>query len=88
METVKAECGACEGSGIYRGFAEPPGVGVVCLQCNGSGCQEIRYKPFERRKGKRGVHTIRRSAGNFIVTGVGPTGGSVTYAEFQQGKMP
>ncbi len=88
METVKAECSACGGTGLYSGFAEPKGTAVVCVQCGGDGCQEIHYTPFTRRKGRRGITTVSRSRGSFIVTGVGPVGDSITYKEFHQGKMP
>lgn len=76
------------GSGLYRGFAEPEGVAVVCLNCKGSGCVEFSFTPFTRRKGKRGIQTVCQSAGSFVATGIGPTGRFVTYQEFQQGKMP
>ena len=88
MNEVKAECGACSGTGLYRGFAEPKGTAVVCLHCSGTGCETIRYKPFEKRHGRRDIQWVQRSRGSFIVTGVGPTGGKITYAEFQAGKMP
>jgi hypothetical protein len=88
METVKAQCDSCGGTGIYRGFAEPTGVGVVCVNCQGTGCRKISYKPFTERKERRDVQTVRRSAGTFLATGVGPTGGQVTYDEFLRGKMP
>jgi len=38
--TVK--CGACDGTGIYVGFAEKDGIGVVCHRCDGKG--EIKNK--------------------------------------------
>lgn len=60
----------------------------MCLNCDGTGCYEISYKPFTQRKEKRGVHTVKLSRGTFLFTGVGPTGGSVTYEEFSRGKMP
>lgn len=85
---VQAECRDCEGTGIYRGFAEPKGVGVVCLGCNGTGMQTVKYRPFTGRKKRKDVTTVRRSAGSFIDTGVGPTGGSVSYEDFLNGKMP
>lgn len=88
METVKIECQSCGGTGLYHGFAEPEGVAVVCSGCNGTGCSELRYTPFERRKGKRGIHTVRRSRGALLALGVGPTGGSITYKQFQAGKYP
>lgn len=86
--TVQAECTACRGTGIYRGFAEPPGVGVICLGCNGSGAKEIRYVPFTSRKRREDVRNVSRSAGNFIGTGVGPTGGTISYEAFLRGEKP
>lgn len=84
----RIECCACDGTGLYVGFAEPKGTAVVCLQCDGSGCEEITLTPFVKRKGRRGIQTVSQSRGSFIRTGVSPTGGSITYQEFQQGKMP
>lgn len=86
--TIDVECGSCGGTGVYRGFAEPKGVGVVCLTCKGSGKVTLTYKPFTGRKRCDNIQTIRLSAGSFIGTGVGPTGGSVSYQDFLSGKMP
>ena len=46
------ECPACNGTGIYVGFAERDGAGVVCRQCRGAGKQHkaIEYDDFEGRK--------------------------------------
>lgn len=88
MQTIRAECSACGGTGLYSGFAEPKGTAVVCVKCSGSGCEEITFTLFTGRKGKRNIQTVSRSRGLFIGTGVGPTGGSITYQEFQQGRMP
>lgn len=94
MKTFEAECDACGGTGVYCGFAEPPGVGVVCQGCDGSGKRSIQYKPFEGLKKRTALHKdkklteVRRSRGSFIGTGVGPTGKSVSYADFLQGKRP
>lgn len=87
-ESVKIECASCAGTGIYHGFAEPKGVGVVCLNCHGSGCVEFKYAPFTKRQHREGITTVRTSRGSLLVTGVGPTGDSVTYHEFMSGKMP
>lgn len=88
MDKIKVECDACDGTGIYCGFAEPKGVGVVCLVCAGTGCRMISYKKFDKRKRRKGVKVVCRSAGTIIAAGVGPTGGGVTYEEFLNGKMP
>jgi hypothetical protein len=87
MASVKAQCRSCGGTGLYSGCAEPKGVAVVCLACDGTGCEEIHYTPFTKRQNEPGIHTVRRSRGTFILS-CGPAGGSVTYQEFQQGRMP
>lgn len=86
--TIEVECGSCGATGIYQGFAEPKGVGVVCLNCNGTGAVNIDYKPFTGRKERRDINTVQRSRGSFIATGVGPGGRSISYQEFLNGKMP
>ena len=86
--SVKAECAACDGSGVYHGFAEPRGVGVVCVECKGTGCREISYTPFTERKRRTDIRTVQRSRGSFIATGVGPRGSAISYEEFLNGRMP
>lgn len=97
LMTFDCECRSCGATGLYCGFAEPRGVAVVCLECNGRGGIEYTFEwkrediyatRFKSRKPRTGIHTVRRSAGSFLATGVGPTGGSVTYEEFCAGKMP
>lgn len=85
---IKIQCDACEGSGVYQGFAEPPGEAVVCLPCEGDGWYWFRYKPFEGRRRRRGIKRVSLSRGNFIVTGVGALGESISYSDFCKGKMP
>lgn len=63
MATIKTECGDCGGTGLYSGFMEAKGEAVVCVGCRGSGCKEISYRPFERRKGRRGISRVRVGSG-------------------------
>jgi len=44
---VKVKCTACEATGVYHGFMEPPGVAVICYICSGKGYEmkEIFEKP-------------------------------------------
>jgi DnaJ-class molecular chaperone len=60
--TLKIECSACKGTGIYKGFAEPQGVGVVCLECNGTGCTERTFTIFKERKKRDDIKTVRLSS--------------------------
>jgi DnaJ-class molecular chaperone len=86
--TVKAECSSCSGTGVYRGFAERQGTGVVCLNCDGTGYKEISYEPFMGRKRRDNITTVYRSRGTFMVTGIGPGGNGIPYEDFFRGKMP
>jgi hypothetical protein len=88
ISTIDSACPHCGATGLYCGFAEPAGVAVVCLACEGTGCLKLKYTPFTGRQPKSGARTVRRSAGTFLVSGVGPTGDSVTYAEFERGILP
>lgn len=86
--TVRENCESCGATGIYHGFAEHPGEGVICLNCNGKGYVDYTYTPFTARKTRRGITKVYRSKGSFIGAGVGPAGSSITYEEFLNGKMP
>ncbi len=80
MERVYAECESCGGTGLYCGFAEPKGAAAVCSTCDGTGMQEIRYKPWTgRRKGRRGIKLVKRSWGHGI---------PITYKQFVRGERP
>ena len=76
---VKAQCGSCRGTGLYSGMCEPRGTAVVCLNCDGTGCATIKYTPFEGRKRRTDIKTVRCC---------GPVGGTVSYEEFIAGKLP
>ncbi len=85
---LKAECTSCDGTGLYRGMCEAEGEAVICLTCNGTGCEDIRYIPFKKRIPIKGVRTVRMSRGSFLASGVGGVGSSITYKEFKSGVMP
>lgn len=82
QKKIEHQCDDCCGTGVYCGFAEPQGVGVVCLGCRGTGKAVFRYTPFTGRKRKRGVSIVKNSRGVFIGTGVGPVGKEVSYRDF------
>ena len=71
MASVKAECSACGATGLYSGFAEPKGTAVVCLVCGGMGHVDLKYTPFEGRKGRKGIKWVSRSQGSFIARPAG-----------------
>ena len=57
------KCKACDGTGLYVGFAENDGVAVVCYKCNGTGCFHFKYEyePFEKRVEKKDVIWVIQS---------------------------
>ena len=61
--TVRSQCSHCSGTGI-RPVGHPEGrYFAVCRSCNGSGCVEIRYVPFEERQTRTGVEKVYRYGG-------------------------
>jgi len=84
---VETQCDSCGGTGIYHGFAEGQGIGVICLKCKGTGCRLLSYEPFVWRKTRQDIHTVMLSKGSFILS-CGPIGNSITYEEFLAGKLP
>ena len=87
MICIKAECIDCDGTGLYEGFCERKGHPVICTTCAGTGCQNLYYTPFVKRKVKKGVKGVSLSQGRFIVTGVGATGEEISYPDFIEGKL-
>ena len=55
MKTIKTQCTSCGGTGLYEGMCEKPHEPVICLSCDGTGCETISYEPYTGRKAKRGV---------------------------------
>ena len=62
IEYVK-KCKSCNGTGIYKGFGEQGGFGVVCHTCNGTGkvYVKIEYEEFIKRDSIKGIHTVLQS---------------------------
>ena len=67
MPTIKANCKECSATGLYVGFAEPKGTAVVCVRCGGTGCQEIQYVEFKKRRRRRGVSRVLCDGGMWFV---------------------
>jgi len=64
---IKVECHSCGGTGLYKGFAEPPETAVVCHSCGGSGCEILSGTPFTHRKHKRGIRWVMNDGGLWMV---------------------
>ena len=84
MEKIKEECPDCSGTGLYSGMCEGPGKAVICISCEGKGWRYHFYKIFTSRKRRNGIKEINYSRGNFIATGVGAVGKTMTYQEFEK----
>jgi len=76
------ECKSCRGTGIYKGFAEGEGVGVVCCDCRGSGKEIIvdNYTEFTGKKQRRDIDIVFQSNCGI---GLGKTSnGGISYKEW------
>ncbi|MEK7626483.1 MAG: hypothetical protein AAB423_03995 [Patescibacteria group bacterium] len=82
QQEVQAKCTSCGGTGLYKGMAEPPGVAVICLDCEGTGARTITFIPYTGRVKCEDVQTVQRSAGKFIAFGTGPVGEKLSYQDF------
>jgi len=97
---ILSECESCGGTGVYVGFAEKDGAGMVCATCDGSGCHKIvvNYAPFTKRKLTTKVKRVfARSCGycHAAETYTGKDGKTIeyskagaTYKEWLDGKKP
>jgi hypothetical protein len=87
-ETPKGEtqilirCGDCSGTGLYRDVDWPEGVAVVCQTCGGSGGRVFKYTPFKGIVTRTDIKRVYRKPGRH------PTGPSISYRKFVEGKTP
>ena len=58
LQKLKLECAACNATGVYVGFLEPPRHGKVCMSCAGSGYVKITPSYFKERKERSNIDTI------------------------------
>ena len=79
---LKVECQSCDATGIYKGFMEREGEGVVCVNCRGSGCITFKYKPFAKRKKRKGINRIRVGSG--LILDKPRTESWFSYEEFEK----
>lgn len=77
---VDMACRSCGTSGVFKGFAEPPGVANVCWTCEGRGGFKQRIYLFDGQKRSR--DDIR-----FVRDGYRESD-RIPYAEFLAGKLP
>lgn len=84
MIEVKIECEACDATGLHRFHRQLEKVAVLCRDCQGAGHVMRRYKPFTKRATMTDIDTVYRH----VVMGTTRRPYTVTYDEFQAGKMP
>lgn len=83
------KCEACAGTGIYKGFGECKGNGVVCSRCDGKGARQHRfeYTPFTERKVRRGVKWVFEHNPGIGMDSDPKLGmGGMSYKDWQSGK--
>jgi hypothetical protein len=80
------QCPSCRGTGLYQGFAEGPGVAVVCHRCKGTGEGSIRveWTPFRGRLRREGVERVVRV--NVDGAMDDPRCGGMAYQDWLDGK--
>ena len=98
METVKTVCSPCSGTGLYQGMCEQAGAFVVCHHCDGTGCVDITYEPFEKRKPQPKCKRVYLSSCGYVITdhdivteeGVKMPFSKcgISYEEWKDGKKP
>ena len=83
----KAKCDSCDGTGIYRGLGEKRMVGVVCHNCRGTGCREIKIE-WEDFDGRIKEDDIKRvvEINPGIIINADPKFGGMPYEDWLQGK--
>jgi len=65
-KSIKVNCHSCNGTGIYCGFMERPGEGVVCVTCSGRGYEVLKGTQFVERKRRGGVTKVRVGSGMIL----------------------
>ena len=87
FQSQEVQCPTCEGTGIYRGIAEPDGVGKVCRDCKGTAKQIRKFVPFTGRIVRNDVtHVVAADEG--VLHTPYTEQGSISYEDFLKGKLP
>ena len=86
VKTWVQECSSCHGTGLYVGFAEGSGAGVVCFHCKGTGkfVQYFEYTEFTGRKSNPKVTRVYQVNPGISVDGTGIVPGGVSVEEWEQ----
>ena len=93
---IEQECPACNGTGLYIGYAERDGFAVQCYKCDGSGKYLFRHSYFNftgRREKEGAKYVVKTNPGIFMGLKNGEYSpddfGSIPYDEWKNGgEMP
>lgn len=80
-------CASCSGTGIYVGYAERDGAGIICRACHGTGCCHIRieYDDFVKRMRRTDVMRVQSVNPGVIVGGEIAEFGGLPYDDWISG---
>jgi len=87
METLEFECPDCGGTGIYRGYNEPAGTGVVCTRCKGTGMAILQYREFTGRVRCTDIQMVRVPGVSVPPESTSPWV-EMSYEDWLQSRMP
>lgn len=69
--TIKIECSACKGTGLYVGMCEKDGAAVICYQCKGKGAVLFSYNeppPGSRPRRRDDVVRVFDSTHGYVIS--------------------
>lgn len=68
MKSLKIQCDACGGTGLYKGFGEADGAYVVCRQCQGKGYIHFAYEEFTEKKKVNDCNRVYKDGCGYCIT--------------------
>ena len=85
MKSIKIECKACKGTGLYVGMGERGGVAVQCRECYGNGWTVFEYNEFTERKDEKDISWVIEKNPGYCVSRRLPIGG-MSYSDWRSGR--
>lgn len=55
---IQVRCTSCLGTGVYVGWQEKKGEGVLCTTCKGSGSMVMKFTTYTGRVPQENVETV------------------------------
>jgi hypothetical protein len=85
MKSIKIECKACKGTGLYVGMAELDGAAVQCKECYGNGWTMYEYNEFTERKERKDVSWVVEKDSGICISPKFEIGG-MSYSDWRSGR--